>query len=89
MERGQRKPLRIGHKGADAIVAGNTLESFEAAVEVGVDIIEFDVLRDREGRLVVAHDYEDALLTARPGPRQRCSMRFATTRLTRSSSTAT
>ena len=30
---GGRKPLRIGHKGADAIVAGNTLESFEAAVE--------------------------------------------------------
>ena len=24
-------------------------------------MIEFDVLRDREGRLVVAHDYEDAL----------------------------
>ena len=56
-----RKPLRIGHKGADAIVPGNTLESFEAAVDVGVDVIEFDVLRDREGRLVVAHDYEDAL----------------------------
>lgn len=59
MEKG-KKPLRIGHKGADAIVEGNTLESFEAAVEVGVDVIEFDVLRDREGRLVVAHDYEDA-----------------------------
>jgi len=55
------KPLRIGHKGADAIVTGNTLESFEAAVDVGVDVIEFDVLRDRDGRLVVAHDYEDAL----------------------------
>ena len=40
---------------------GNTLDSFEAAVEVGVDIIEFDVLRAREGRLIVAHDYEDAL----------------------------
>ena len=55
------KPLRIGHKGADAIVPGNTIESFEAAVEAGVDVIEFDVLRDREGRLVIAHDYEDAL----------------------------
>lgn len=55
------KPLRIGHKGADTIVPGNTLESFEAAVEIGVDVIEFDVLRDREGRLVVAHDYQDAL----------------------------
>jgi glycerophosphoryl diester phosphodiesterase len=52
---------RVGHKGADAIVPGNTIDSFEAAVEVGVDVIEFDVLRAREGRLIVAHDYDDAL----------------------------
>ena len=51
---------RVGHKGADAIVKGNTLESFEAAVELGVDMIEFDVLRGREGQFIVAHDYEDA-----------------------------
>jgi glycerophosphoryl diester phosphodiesterase len=48
---------RIGHKGADAIVTGNTLESFEAAIEAGVDMIEFDVLRNPYNRLVVAHDY--------------------------------
>lgn len=52
---------RIGHKGADAIRQGNTLESFEAAVECGVDVIELDILRAREGRLIVAHDPEDAL----------------------------
>jgi glycerophosphoryl diester phosphodiesterase len=52
---------RIGHKGADAIVAGNTVDSFDVAVEHGVDMIEMDVLRDREGRLIVAHDAEDAL----------------------------
>jgi glycerophosphoryl diester phosphodiesterase len=61
--KGQATPAyrRIGHKGADAIVAGNTPESFDAAVEQGVDIVELDVLRDKEGRLIVAHDYEDAL----------------------------
>jgi glycerophosphoryl diester phosphodiesterase len=37
----------VGHKGADSIRPGNTIESFEAAVEVGVDTIEFDVLRPR------------------------------------------
>lgn len=37
--------LRVGHKGADAILPGNTLQSFHAAVEAGVDAIEFDVLR--------------------------------------------
>ena len=51
---------RVGHKGADLVSPGNTLASFEAALEHGVDMIEFDVLRLRDGRLVLAHDYEDA-----------------------------
>lgn len=48
MEPGSRDGLlRIGHKGADGIVPGNTIASFEAAVGAGVDIVEFDVLRPR------------------------------------------
>jgi glycerophosphoryl diester phosphodiesterase len=35
---------RVGHKGADLIVPGNTRESFDAALAAGVDMIEFDVL---------------------------------------------
>jgi glycerophosphoryl diester phosphodiesterase len=42
------------------VAPGNTIQSFEAALEMGVDMIEFDVLRLRDGRLVLAHDYEDA-----------------------------
>ena len=42
-----RTPRRIGHKGADAIRIGNTLDSFNAAVGAGVDMIELDVLRPR------------------------------------------
>jgi glycerophosphoryl diester phosphodiesterase len=52
---------RIGHKGADSITTGNTIDSFVAAVEEGVDMVEIDVLRVREGRLVIAHDHQDAL----------------------------
>src|SRR3954468_16473794 len=51
---------RVGHKGADLVEPGNTRESFEAALEHGVDMIEFDVLRLRDGRLVLAHDPGDA-----------------------------
>lgn len=40
--------LRVGHKGADRIAPGNSIESFRAAVGVGVDAIEFDVLRPPE-----------------------------------------
>jgi glycerophosphoryl diester phosphodiesterase len=50
----------VGHKGAAHVAPGNTIESFEAALEHGVDMIEFDVLRTPDGRLVLAHDYEDA-----------------------------
>jgi glycerophosphoryl diester phosphodiesterase len=52
--------IRVGHKGADHVAPGNTVGSFEAALEHGVDMIEFDVLRTRDGRLVLAHDWEDA-----------------------------
>ena len=52
--------IKVGHKGADHVAPGNTFESFEAALECGVDMIEFDVLRLKDGRLVLAHDYEDA-----------------------------
>jgi glycerophosphoryl diester phosphodiesterase len=56
------RPRRVGHKGAANIAPGNTLESFDAALECGVDMIEFDVLSERPdgaGRLVVAHDHQD------------------------------
>jgi glycerophosphoryl diester phosphodiesterase len=52
---------RVGHKGADLIAPGNTLASFDAALDAGVDMIEFDVLPERDtGRLVLAHDYAAA-----------------------------
>jgi glycerophosphoryl diester phosphodiesterase len=54
---------RVGHKGADHIAPGNTFRSFAAALEHGVDMIEFDVLPEREdgtGELLLAHDWEDA-----------------------------
>ncbi|HEX2706721.1 MAG TPA: glycerophosphodiester phosphodiesterase [Solirubrobacterales bacterium] len=58
----------VGHKGADMITPGNTLESFSAAVEAGVDTIELDVLwlqdshlpLEQRAPLVVAHDWADA-----------------------------
>lgn len=47
---------RIGHKGAHSIEHGNTLKSFDAARTAGVDMIEFDVIRQRRsGRLLIAH----------------------------------
>ncbi len=54
---------RVGHKGADHIAPGNTFASFEAALQAGVDTIEFDVIAehpDGSGELLLAHDVQDA-----------------------------
>ncbi len=74
--------LRIGHKGADLIEPGNTLASFDAAIEHGVDMIELDVLPARPGgELILAHDYEDVgeqvPLTIDEGFAHLASERFA------------
>lgn len=50
---------RIGHGGASVLAPANTLESFDAALEVGVDMVEFDV-RAWRGELVLAHTILDA-----------------------------
>lgn len=53
--------LVIAHRGvwgpvAQGAPAGNTIEAFEAAIELGADMIELDVRRTRDGRLIVFHD---------------------------------
>ena len=47
--------LRIGHKGAAALAPENTLRSIQRALEVGVDMVEVDVVPLADGTLVLAH----------------------------------
>ena len=54
---------RIGHGGASALAPANSLQSFDAALAVGIDMIEFDV-RAWRGELVLAHTLLDL---RRPG----------------------
>ncbi|MDR5589216.1 glycerophosphodiester phosphodiesterase [Christiangramia sp. SM2212] len=49
--------LKIGHRGAKAHVAENTLESIQKALEIGVDMIEIDVHKCASGELWVIHDF--------------------------------
>jgi len=60
--------IRVGHRGAPAVAGDNTLASFDAALRIGVDMIEFDVLASRRdgGALYVAHD--DRALDERRSP---------------------
>ncbi len=48
--------LKIGHRGARAYEPENTLRSFKKALELGVNAIELDVRRTKDGKLVVIHD---------------------------------
>ncbi len=53
--RSEGRPLRVGHKGAAALEPENTLRSLTRAVELGCDLVEFDVLDLSDGTLVLAH----------------------------------
>ncbi|MFL9838283.1 glycerophosphodiester phosphodiesterase family protein [Flavobacterium sp. ST-75] len=49
--------LKIGHRGAKAHVAENTLASFQYALDIGVNGLELDVHVCSTGELVVIHDF--------------------------------
>jgi len=52
------RPLVIAHRGVHTTGATeNTLQAFEAAVELGADMIELDVRRTGAGELAVMHDH--------------------------------
>jgi glycerophosphoryl diester phosphodiesterase len=53
--REQGRTLRIGHRGAAALAPENTLRSLACAIELGCDLVEFDVLDLEDGTLVLAH----------------------------------
>jgi glycerophosphoryl diester phosphodiesterase len=48
--------LVAAHRGASMLAPENTLAAYEQAIEVGADMIEFDVRSTRDGVLVAFHD---------------------------------
>ena len=48
--------LRIGHRGAAGHAPENTIAAIRAGISLGVDFVELDVQRTRDGRLVLMHD---------------------------------
>ncbi|MFY0599530.1 MAG: hypothetical protein JXR03_07645 [Cyclobacteriaceae bacterium] len=46
----------IAHKGASGIAPENTMASFRAALEMGVDMIELDVRNTKDEQIIVFHD---------------------------------
>jgi glycerophosphoryl diester phosphodiesterase len=51
-----RDLMNIAHRGFTAKFPDNTLEAFQAAIELGADGIEFDVRETADSRFVIFHD---------------------------------
>lgn len=54
LRRGAAGYFRVGHRGAAAVAPENTIAALEAALALGIDVVELDVV-ETSGRLVVAH----------------------------------
>jgi glycerophosphoryl diester phosphodiesterase len=53
-----KKFLLEGHRGVQSLYPENTLASFQAAIDLGVDFVELDLLASLDGEIVIHHDYE-------------------------------
>lgn len=51
--------LRIGHRGAGALGPPNTIPAVEAALALGVDMVELDVLGRPDRSLVLGHSHRE------------------------------
>lgn len=51
-------PVVIGHRGAAGLAPENTLEAVDRADRAGIDWVEVDVQRSKDGVLVVMHDQD-------------------------------
>lgn len=51
-----RKILVLGHRGCAGLEPENTIIAFKKAIDIGVDLIEFDVRMTKDKKLVVIHD---------------------------------
>ncbi|MET7730126.1 glycerophosphodiester phosphodiesterase family protein [Streptomyces sp. NPDC005402] len=60
--------LTIGHRGVMGTEPENTLRSFTAAQQAGLDVIELDLHLSKDGALVVMHDTDVDRTTDGTGP---------------------
>ncbi|MFF9090167.1 glycerophosphodiester phosphodiesterase [Streptomyces sp. NPDC014991] len=60
--------LTIGHRGVMGVEPENTLRSFVAAQQAGLDLIELDLHLSKDGALVVMHDADVDRTTDGSGP---------------------
>lgn len=65
--RDKQRPLILGHRGVPLLHQENTLAGLRKALELGIDGVEFDVFKTRDGKIVVFHDEDTERLTGVKG----------------------
>ena len=71
----------VGHRGAPRKARENTLDSFDFAEAAGADAIEFDLQQTADGELVVFHDPEVEIGTAKHALREMHALDVGSLRL--------
>lgn len=56
----------VGHRGARGLAPMNTTAAIVAALQAGVDWVEFDVRRTKDGKIVLSHDASTLRVSPRP-----------------------
>ena len=49
-------PMIMAHRGYSAAAPENTIEALQAAIDIGVQAVEFDVQMTKDGQIVLLHD---------------------------------
>ena len=68
------RTLNVAHRGASSLAPENTIASFDRAVEIGADGIEFDVQLSKDNVPVVIHDENLERTTSGRGPVKDCTL---------------
>jgi glycerophosphoryl diester phosphodiesterase len=70
----EKKVIIIGHRGANSVAPENTLKSFQKAIDLGADYIEFDIHKSKDGEIVVMHDPNTFAITGHRGSIKRMTL---------------
>lgn len=52
----QHSLIRQGHRGCRGLMPENTIESMKKALDIGVDVLEIDIVISKDKQVVVSHD---------------------------------
>ncbi len=75
MNKSKKKIMIIGHRGANSIAPENTLKSFQIAIDLGADYIEFDIHKSKDDEIVIMHDANTLATTGHNGLIRRMTLK--------------